>query len=129
MTYLVLLASIGLILALAAFFWKQYGPGSGRGFGNKIAKHNGIHPTTFWYLLDNGAKGSALALLSGLEKSTADLEQASVKLAPTLHRGLTRLEARFGHQSMYEDAKPMLARLMALSEQTADAPDNPDAPR
>lgn len=129
MAYLILIASIGLILAIAAFFWSHYGPGSGRGFGNKIAKHNGIQQTTFWYLLDNGAKGSALDLLTSLEKSSADLDQASVKLAPTLHRGLARLEARFGHQSMYEDAKPMLARLMALSEQTADTPANPNAPR
>jgi hypothetical protein len=120
MAYLVILGSVGLLLAFAAFFWSRYGPGSGRAFGNKIAKHNDIPRTTFWYLLDNGAKGSALGILIGLEKSAADLEQASVELGPTLQRGLERLEARFGPQSIYEVAKPVISRLVALSEKNAN---------
>lgn len=120
MAYLVILGSVGLLLALAAFFWSRYGPGSGRAFGNKIAKHNGIPRNTFWYLLDNGAKGSALDILMGLEKSAADLEQASVELGPTLQRGMERLEARFGPQSIYEVAKPIISRLVASSEKNAN---------
>jgi hypothetical protein len=115
------------LLAFVAFFWSLYGPGSGRAFGNKIAKHNGIPRSTFWYLLDNGAKGSALDILKKLEKSAADLEQVSVALGPTLQRGMERLEARFGTQSIYEDAKPIISRLVALAEKNADPAVHTDA--
>ncbi len=114
-------------MAFAAFFWSRYGPGSGRAFGNKIAKHNGIPKNTFWYLLDNGAKISALDILTGLEKSGADLEQASVELGPVLQRGMNRLETRFGPQSIYEAVKPIISRLVASSEKIADPAVNTDA--
>jgi hypothetical protein len=126
MAYLVILGSVGLLLALAAFFWSCYGPGSGRAFGNKIAKHNNIPKNTFWYLLDNGVKGSALDILIALEKSAADLEQASVELAPILQRGMDRLETRFGPQSIYEDAKPTISRLLASSEKNGKPAFNTD---
>lgn len=127
MAYLIIFGSVGLLLALAAFFWSRYGPGSGRAFGNKIAKHNGIPKNTFWYLLDNGAKGSALDILTGLEKSGADLEQASVELGPVLQGGLKRLETRFGPQSIYEVAKPIISRLVATHEKNAGPAVNTDA--
>ena len=104
-------------MAIAAFFWINYGPRSGRSFGNEIASYNKIQRKVFWYLLDNGAKGSSLALLKKIERSSGSIQEASVALAPTLQRGLERLEARFGHQDMYEPAKPIISRLVALSDE------------
>jgi len=118
MSVLVMLASAGLFLAFVVFLWRRWGPGSGRDFGNKIAKFNRIRRNTFWYLLVNGADDSALDLLVGIQQSTDSWEQASIELAPTLQRGLERLEKRFGPQGMYEEAKPIIARLLAASEHT-----------
>jgi hypothetical protein len=114
--YFTTLITLGLLVAVASYFWKNYGPGSGRSFGNKIASYNDISRNTFWYLVDNGAKGSALDELKAIERSTETLEQASIALAPTLQRGLERLEARFGPQNMYELAKPKIYRLVHLSK-------------
>jgi hypothetical protein len=120
MSYLVIFASGGLFLAMVVFLWRRWGPGSGRDFGNKLAKFNHIPRNTFWYLLVNGVEDSALDLLTGLKKSTPDWQQASIELAPTLQIGLERLEKRFGPQGIYEEVKPIIARLLAASENTVD---------
>ena len=112
--------SLAILIALAVIFWKNYGIGSGRSFGNKIAKHNGLRQTTFWYLMDSGTKGSALDLLKSLEKSDMGLDQASIAVGPTLQSGIERLEARFGTQETYEAAKPVVAKLAALNAQRPD---------
>ena len=108
---------IVILIALLVFFWKRSGVGSGRGFGNRIAAHIGIPRGLFHSLLDNGAKGSSRELLASLEKSKLDLDQASAELGPTLARGIERLEARFGSQEMIDKAKPIVARLVAASDQ------------
>lgn len=114
---LIIVVNLAILVAIAFFFWKRFGAGSGRGFGNAIAKHIGLPRNTFWYLLDNGAKGSPLKMLVALEKSGVGLDQASRELGPSLQRGLERLEARFGTQQIYEAAKPIVARLVAESAQ------------
>jgi hypothetical protein len=119
--YLTTLITLGLLVAGAAFLWKNFGPRSGRAFGNKIASYNDIARNTFWYIVDNGAKGSALDELKAIEKSTETLEQASIALAPTLQRGLEILEAHCGPQNMYELAKPKINRLVHLSQNQAGA--------
>jgi hypothetical protein len=106
-----------ILVALAVFFWRRYGIGSGRAFGNRLAAHNGIPKNTFYYLLENGVKGSSREFLASLEQSNLSLDQASVAIAPSLSRGIERLEARFGTQEMYDKAKPIVARLLAESEQ------------
>ncbi len=109
-----------VLIVLLVFLWKRFGVGSGRSFGNRIAKHNGLRRNTFWYLIRNGAKGSSLDLLKSLERSNTSLDQASIAIAPTLQRGIELLEARFGTQEMYEAAKPIVAKLAALNEQKPD---------
>ena len=116
------LINAAILIALVFFLWKHFGIGSGRSFGNKIAKHIGLRPSTFWYLIDNGAKGPALDLLKSLEQSNTSLDQASAALGPVLQKGIERLETRFGQQDIYEVAKPIVARLVALNGATADAP-------
>lgn len=90
--------------------------GRGRPFGNRIATHIGIPRTVFYVLLENGVKGSSRELLAAMEKSKLSLDEASVRLGPTLGRGIDRLERRFGTQEMYEQAKPVVARLVAEFE-------------
>lgn len=114
--------SVAIFIVLGVIFWKNFGVGSGRSFGNKIAKHTGLNQNTFWYLMDNGSKGPALDFLKSLEQSNMDLDQASIAVGPTLQRGIERLEARFGTQTTYEAAKPIVAKLMALQGPTPDAP-------
>lgn len=114
--------NIAILIALMFFLWKHFGVGSGRSFGNKIAKHIGLHQSTFWYLIKNGAKGPALELLKSLEQSNTSLDQASATLGPVLQMGIERLETRFGPQEIYEVAKPVVARLVALKGPTPDAP-------
>lgn len=106
-----------VIVGMFVFFWRHSGPGSARTLGNKIASHIGIPRNVFHILLENGVKGSSRELLVTLEKSKLSLDSASVQLAPSLSRGIQRLEDRFGTQEMYEKAKPIIARLMAESEQ------------
>ncbi|KAB2912143.1 MAG: hypothetical protein F9K30_21115 [Dechloromonas sp.] len=120
----VLLAFIAL-LALPVFFWNQVGPGSGHRLGNRIAAHIGIPRNVFYALLTNGVKGSSRELLRSLEKSKLSLDEASVKLGPTLNRGIERLEGRFGAQEMYDKAKPIVARLVAESERKSGESDHP----
>jgi hypothetical protein len=105
-----------VLLALLVFFWKRDGPGSGRAFGNRVANHIGIPKSLFQSLLAHGVKGSSRELLASLEKAKLDLDQASVQLAPTLSRGIERMEAHFGPQEMVDKAKPIVARLMSASE-------------
>ena len=107
------------LVAIAVYFWRRYGIGSGRAFGNRLAAHNGIPRNTFYYLLDSGAEGSSRELLATLEQSNQSLDQASVAIAPSLSRGIERMEARFGPQEMYDKAKPIVARLLAESEPKA----------
>jgi len=114
--------SVAIFIVLGVIFWKHFGVGSGRSFGNKIAKHTGLNQNTFWYLMDNGSKGPALDLLKSLEQSNTSLDQASAALGPVLQKGIERLETRFGPQEIYEVAKPVVARLVALNGATADAP-------
>lgn len=104
------------IVALLVFFWRRYGPGSGRAFGNRVAAHIGIRRHVFRTLLDNGVNGSSRELLASLEKSNVGLDQAGIALAPSLSRGVERLEARFGPQAMIDEAKPVVARLAALAD-------------
>lgn len=106
-----------VLVGLAVFFWVHNGPGSGRSFGNRVAAHIGIPKNVFYMLLENGVKGSSRDLLASLERSKLGLDEAGVKLGPTLGRGIERLERRFGVQEMYEQAKPIVARLVAASEE------------
>jgi len=112
------IVGIVILVALAVFFWRRSGIGSGRAFGNRIAAHIGIPKSLFHSLLDHGAKGSSRDLLASLEKAQLDLDQASVELGPSLARGIERLEARFGRQDMVDKAKPMVARLVSAPEPT-----------
>lgn len=105
------------MIALLVFAWKQVGIGSGRSFGNHIAAHIGMPKSLFYTLLANGAKGSYQDLLISLEKAELSLDQASIEIAPSLSRGIERLEARFGPQDMYNEVKPTLAKLMSAVEQ------------
>jgi hypothetical protein len=105
-----------VLIGIAVFFWKREGPGSGRAYGNKIAARIGIPKHVFWALLENGATGSSRALLSALQKDRVSIDAASMQVAPALVRGVERLEARFGTQEMYEQAKPRIARLLSVAE-------------
>lgn len=111
-------AIVGVVtlVALLVFFWRRSGVGSGRTFGNRIAAHIGMRRSVFHTLMDNGVKDSSRAVLASLEKSTPDLDRASVALGPTLARGIERLEARFGPQQTIDEAKPIVARLVSASE-------------
>jgi hypothetical protein len=114
--YFPLVAGLIALIGLAVFFWTRLGPGSGRGFGNRIAAHVGMPKNVFYALLENGVKGSSGELLLSLEKSKLSLDEASVELGPSLNRGIERLEARFGPQMMYDKVKPVVARLVAEFE-------------
>jgi hypothetical protein len=116
MFYTTAIVGVVTLVALAVFFWRLIGFGSGHRFGNRIASHIGIPKSLFYTLLDNGAKGSSRDLLISLENAKLDLDQASVELGPALSRGLERLEARFGTQEMYDSVKPCVARLMSAFE-------------
>lgn len=111
-------ALLGLVVlaGLAVFFWKRDGPGSGRVFGNRIAAHIGMPKHLFHALLDNGVGGSSRERLAALEKRGLGLHAAGVELAPTLRKGLERLENRFGPQEMYDKARPIVDGLVAESE-------------
>lgn len=108
-----------VLIGLAVFFWKREGPGSGRAYGNKIASHIGVPRNVFWALLENGVKGSSRELLASLQKGRVSIETASIQVAPSLIRGMERLEARFGTQEMYERAKPSIAKVLAMAEGAA----------
>jgi len=108
-----------VLIAIAIFFWKREGPGSGRAFGNKVAAHIGIPRKVFWPLLENGIKGSSREMLASLQDEGVSLAAASVHVAPVLLLGVERLEACFGTQEMYEQAKPMIAAVLAAGESSA----------
>lgn len=116
MIYFPVIMGLLVLVGLAAFFWAHNGPGSGRAFGNRVAAHIGIPKNVFYALLENGVKGSSRDLLASLERSKLSLDEAGVQLSPLLGRGIERLERRFGPQEMYEQAKPIVARLVAESE-------------
>lgn len=117
MIYFPALMGLLVLVGLVVFFWIQFGPGSGRAFGNRVAAHIGIPKNVFYALLVNGVKGSPRELLLSLERSNLGLDQAGAKLGPSLGRGLERLESRFGTQDMYDRVKPTIARLIAKSEE------------
>jgi malate synthase len=105
-----------VLIGIAVFFWRREGPGSGRAYGNRIAAHIGIPRNVFWALLENGVKGSSRELLASLQEDRATMNIASAQVAPWLMRGIERLEARFGTQEMYEQAKPLIAGVLAAAE-------------
>lgn len=113
MQYFPVLVALLVLLWVAVFFWREIGPGSGRVLGNRIAAHIGIPRNVFYALLVNGVKGSSRDVLVSLEKAKLGLDEASIELAPSLSRGIERLEGRFGTQEAYEQAKPIVARLVA----------------
>lgn len=115
MIYSVAIGGVVVILALVAFFWKQSGFGSGRAFGRRVAAHTGIPQKVFHMLLVNGAEEPG-DFMKALEKSTPDLDQASVELGPVLARGIKRIEARFGTQEMIDSVKPIVERLVSEFE-------------
>ena len=82
-----------------------------------MAAHIGMPKSVFYALLENGVEGSSRELLASLQRSKLGLEEAGVKLGPTLGKGLARLERRFGTQESYDRAKPIVARLVAASEE------------
>jgi hypothetical protein len=116
--YSAAIVGVAALLALLAFFWKRSGIGSGRAFGNRIAAHIGIPRNVFHMLMTHGVSGSPRALLATLAQSTQGLDQASVALGPTLAKGITRMEARFGRQEMVDQVKPIVARLVAEFERS-----------
>ena len=105
-----------VLIGIAVFFWRREGPGSGRAFGNRVAAHIGISRRVFWPLLENGVQGSSRAVLASLQRDGVSLDTASVQVAPLLIRGMERLEARFGTQEMYEQAKPRIAAVLSTAE-------------
>jgi hypothetical protein len=105
-----------VLMGIAIFFWRREGPGSGRAYGNRIAAHIGISKRVFWPLLENGVKGSARELLASLQQGEVSIETASAQVAPWLIRGIERLEARFGRQELYEQAKPRIAAVIPEPE-------------
>jgi hypothetical protein len=113
--YSAAIVGVAVLVALAVFFWRRDGIGSGRSFGNRIAAHIGIPKSLFHSLLDHGVKGSSRELLASLERAGMDLDQASVELGPPLSRGIDRLEARFGRQEMVDKVKPIVAGLVSAS--------------
>ena len=108
-------ALLGLLvlIAIAVFFWKRNGAGSGRSFGNRIASHLGIKRSVFHALMDVGSTDPSRKVLSTLEQSGWSVEQAAIQLAPALSKGIERMDARFGPQQMIDEAKPIVARLLA----------------
>lgn len=108
-----------VLVGIAVFFWRREGPGSGRAYGNRIAAHIGIPRRVFWPLLENGVKGSSRAMLASLQQDGVSMEAASARVAPWLVRGIERLEARFGTQEMYEQAKPRIAAVLPAAEGAA----------
>ena len=116
MEYFPVIVTLVALLGMVVFFWREIGPGSGRKLGNRIAAHIGIPKNVFYMLLANGVKGSSRELLVSLDKAKLGLDEASVELGPSLSRGIERLESRFGAQEMYDQAKPVVARLVAEFE-------------
>jgi hypothetical protein len=119
--YVATLVGLGVLVALAVFFWQWLGPGSGRGFGNRVAAQVGIPRNAFHALLAHGAKGSPRELLAQLQASGMGVERAGEELGPVLARGIERMEAHFGPQDMVDAAKPVVAALVAAQARRAAA--------
>jgi hypothetical protein len=113
-----------VLIGIAVFFWRREGPGSGRAYGNRIAAHIGIPKKVFWPLLENGVKGSSRELLASLQRAGVSVGPASAQVAPWLMRGMELLEARFGTQEMYEQAKPRIAAVLQVTEGAARGAEN-----
>ena len=116
MGYFPTIFGVLVLIGIAVFFWRREGPGSGRAYGNRIAAHIGIPKRVFWPLLENGVKGSSRELLASLQQDGVSMGAASAQVAPWLIRGMERLEARFGTQEMYEQAKPRIAAVLPEPE-------------
>jgi hypothetical protein len=119
--YTAAILGVGVLIGLLVFFWKQVGAGSGRVLRNRVAAHLGISRSLFRSLLVHGVKGSPRDLLASLENSKLSLEQASIKLGPSLARGIERLEARFGPQDTIDEVKPIVARLVPDADQKSNS--------
>ena len=100
------------VVFIWAFIWKRFGLGKGKKYGNRLADHLGWKKNFFHSVLENGVNGPSLLILNALESADITRHQALVQIAPSLARGLTTLEARFGPQAMIEDAKPQVAALV-----------------
>ncbi len=124
MSYFPSIFGVLVLIGIAVFFWKREGPGSGRAYGNRIAAHIDIPRKVFWPLLENGVKGSSRELLASLQQDGTNMGDASAQVAPWLMRGIERLEARFGTQEMYEQAKPRIVAMLPGSENTAKGAEN-----
>jgi hypothetical protein len=122
--YFPTLFGVLVLMGIAVFFWRREGPGSGRAYGNRIAAHIGIPKSVFWPLLENGVKGSSRELLASLQHDGVSIGTASAQVAPWLLRGIERLEARFGRQETYEQAKPRIAAVLASAEGSAQGVGN-----
>ena len=112
------LVGVVALCALLVFFWRRNGIGSGRGYGNRVAAHIGIPKSLFHSLMAHGAPGSYRQLLASLEKAGLTLDQAGAELAPTLAKGVERMEAHFGPQETLEAVKPLVARLVSMGSST-----------
>lgn len=115
MGYFPTIFGVFVLIGIAVYFWRREGPGSGRAYGNRVAAHIGIPRRVFWPLLENGVKGSSREMLASLQRDGVSLGAASVQVAPLLIRGMERLEARFGTQEMYEQAKPHIAAVLSAA--------------
>lgn len=125
MDYFPLIVGVLFLVGVVVFFVKRNGPGSGRALGSRLAAHIGLRRSVFFALLENCGKGPARELLAPLERSGVSLDDAGLTLAPLLGRGIERLEARFGRQEIYEEAKPVVARLMQAAERRVGAAGSP----
>ncbi len=105
-------ALLSVWIAFMILIWTKGGLRKGRKFGNKIAKHLGFTNNFFHSVLDNGTSGPSLQVLAILETGNLSVHQASVELGPSLRRGLTQLESKFGPQEMIENAKPIVMDLV-----------------
>ena len=122
MGYFPAVLGLAAVIGLIVFFWRQFGPTSGHAVGNRVAAHFGISRSVFYALLENGVRDvSSRDLLLSLERSGLSLEEIGVRLAPSLSRGIERLEKRFGPQDIYADAKVVVARLLAAAEPSDEA--------
>ena len=117
MVYSAAIVGVLTLIAVLVFFWRESGLGSGRRFGNRVAAHMGMSKSLFHTLLVHGVKGSPRELLASFAQSKLDVNQASIAISPTLSKGIERMEARFGPQEMVDEVKPLVARLLAQSQE------------
>lgn len=94
------------------FVWFRGGLNKGRRIGNKVAAHIGIKNNLFHSILDNGVSGPSLPMLAALDNAYFSIDKISVMLAPSLVRGISVLEQRFGPQPQLENAKLIIVHLI-----------------